>query len=136
MAGKKKKTADNVIAVNRRALHDYFIEDRFEAGLSLQGWEVKSLRAGKANISEAYVTPKNGEMLLLGATITPLKHSCAFVVSDPQRTRRLLLNKSEINKLRKARGLNWRLPLHAASRSMTSATASRPRNGSALKSAL
>ena len=99
MAGKKKKTADNVIAVNRRALHDYFIEERFEAGLSLQGWEVKSLRAGKANISEAYVTPKNGEMLLLGATITPLKHSCAFVVSDPQRTRRLLLNKSEINKL-------------------------------------
>lgn len=99
MAGKKKKTADNVIAVNRRALHDYFIEERFEAGLSLQGWEVKSLRAGKANISEAYVTPKNGEMLLLGATITPLKHSCAFVVNDPQRTRRLLLNKSEINKL-------------------------------------
>lgn len=99
MAGKKKKTADNVIAVNRRALHDYFIEERFEAGLSLQGWEVKSLRAGKANISEAYVTPKNGEMLLLGATITPLNHSCAFVVSDPQRTRRLLLNKSEINKL-------------------------------------
>ena len=99
MAGKKKKTADNVIAVNRRALHDYFIEERFEAGLSLQGWEVKSLRSGKANISEAYVTPKNGEMLLLGATITPLKHSCAFVVSDPQRTRRLLLNKSEINKL-------------------------------------
>ncbi len=100
MAGKKKKKlGDNVIAVNRRAQHDYFIEERFEAGLSLQGWEVKSLRAGKANISEAYVTPKDGEMLLLGSTITPLKNSCAFVVSDPERTRKLLLNKREIGKL-------------------------------------
>lgn len=99
MAQKKKKTADNVIAVNRRAQHDYFIEERFEAGLSLQGWEVKSLRAGKCNISEAYVTPKNGEMLLIGATISPLKNSCAFVVCDPTRTRTLLLNRREINKL-------------------------------------
>ncbi|MBU3827371.1 MAG: SsrA-binding protein SmpB [Candidatus Anaerobiospirillum merdipullorum] len=102
MAGKnksKKKLGDNLIAVNRRALHDYFIEERFEAGLSLQGWEVKSLRAGKANISDAYVTAKNGEMVLFGATITPLKNSCAFVVCDPQRTRTLLLNKREIGKL-------------------------------------
>lgn len=101
MAGKKKSARnDNVIAVNRRALHDYFIEERFEAGLSLQGWEVKSLRAGKANISDAYVTPtKEGGMVLFGATITPLKSSCAFVVSDPTRTRPLLLNKREIAKL-------------------------------------
>ncbi len=100
MAGKKKhKQGDNVIAGNRRATHDYFIEDRIEAGLSLQGWEVKSLRAGKANISEAYVTIKDGEAILLGATINPLKNSCAFVVCDPTRTRVLLLNRREISKL-------------------------------------
>ncbi len=95
----KKKQGANVIAVNRRASFEYFIEERFEAGLSLQGWEVKSLRVGKANISDAYVTVKNGEVILLGAQITPLKTSCAFVVSDPTRTRTLLLNKREIGKL-------------------------------------
>ncbi len=99
MAVKKKKTADHIIAVNRRAQHDYFIEERYEAGLSLQGWEVKSLRAGKANISEAYVTPKGGQMLLIGANIIPLKNSCSFVVCDPTRTRTLLLNRREISKL-------------------------------------
>ena len=111
MAGKNKKksTSGNVIAVNRRASHDYFIEERYEAGLSLQGWEVKSLRAGKANISEAYVTVKGNQILLLGATINPLKTSCAFVVCDktscafvvcdPTRTRTLLMNRREINKL-------------------------------------
>ncbi len=100
MAGKKKSGANNnLIAVNRRATHDYFIEDRFEAGLSLQGWEVKSLRAGKANISEAYVTVKDGRPVLFGATFNPVKSSCAFVVSDPTRTRPLLLNRREINKL-------------------------------------
>lgn len=82
MAGKNKKksTTGNVIAVNRRATHDYFIEDRYEAGLSLQGWEVKSLRAGKANISEAYVTVKDQQLLLFGATVNPLKTSCAFPI--------------------------------------------------------
>lgn len=101
MAGKNKKksTTGNVIAVNRRATHDYFIEDRYEAGLSLQGWEVKSLRAGKANISEAYVTVKDQQLLLFGATVNPLKTSCAFVVADPTRTRVLLMNRREINKL-------------------------------------
>lgn len=101
MAGKNKKksTTGNVIAVNRRATHDYFIEDRYEAGLSLQGWEVKSLRAGKANISEAYVTVKDQQLLLFGATVNPLKTSCAFVVADPTRTRVLLMNRCEINKL-------------------------------------
>lgn len=101
MAGKKKNNGNSgsLIAENRRARHDYFIEDRYEAGLSLQGWEVKALRAGKANISEAYVTVKDGQMLLLGATINPLKTSCAFVVCDPTRTRTLLMNRREINKL-------------------------------------
>ena len=101
MAGKKKKNGNSgsLIAENRRARHDYFIEERYEAGLSLQGWEVKALRAGKANISEAYVTVKDGQMLLLGATINPLKTSCAFVVCDPTRTRTLLMNRREINKL-------------------------------------
>ena len=101
MAGKKKNNGNSgsLIAENRRARHDYFIEERYEAGLSLQGWEVKALRAGKANISEAYVTVKDGQMLLLGATINPLKNSCAFVVCDPTRTRVLLLNRREINKL-------------------------------------
>ncbi len=101
MAGKKKNNGNSgsLIAENRRARHDYFIEERYEAGLSLQGWEVKALRAGKANISEAYVTVKDGQMLLLGATINPLKTSCAFVVCDPTRTRILLMNRREINKL-------------------------------------
>lgn len=100
MAGKKNKSNNSsVIAVNRRATHDYFIEEKFEAGLSLQGWEVKALRAGKANISEAYVTIKGNEIVLLGSTINPLKNSCAFVYSDPTRTRKLLLNRKEIDKL-------------------------------------
>lgn len=100
MAGKKKNGNNSTeIAINRRAKHDYFIEERYEAGLSLQGWEVKSLRAGKANISEAYVMVKEGQVLLIGATINPLKTSCAFVVCDPTRTRTLLMNRREINKL-------------------------------------
>ena len=89
---KKEKQANNIIAVNRKATFEYFIEERYEAGLSLQGWEVKSLRAGKCNISEAYVTVK-------GSIINPLKTSCAFVVSDPTRTRKLLLSRREIDKL-------------------------------------
>ena len=81
-----------MIAVNRKATFEYFIEDRYEAGLELQGWEVKSLRAGKCNISEAYVTVKDGEVIMLGSIINPLKTSCAFVVSDPTRARKLLLS--------------------------------------------
>ena len=96
---KKEKQLSNVIAVIRKANFEYFIEDRYEAGLSLQGWEVKALRAGKANISEGYVTIKGGEIILLGSIINPLKTSCAFVVSDPTRTRKLLLSRKEIDKL-------------------------------------
>lgn len=98
-AKKKDKNAGNVIAVNRRAGFEYFIEERLEAGLALQGWEVKALRAGKANISEAYVTVKDNEVIMLGSIINPLKTSCAFVVSDPSRTRKLLLNRKEIARL-------------------------------------
>ena len=96
---KKEKQLSNVIAVNRKANFEYFIEDRYEAGLSLQGWEVKALRAGKANISEGYVTIKGGEIILLGSIINPLKTSSAFVVTDPTRTRKLLLSRKEIDKL-------------------------------------
>lgn len=95
----KKQNQDNTIAVNRRAHHEYFIEQKIEAGLALQGWEVKALRAGKANIADSYVIVKDGKPILLGSSITPLKTSCAFVVSDPTRTRELLLNKREISKL-------------------------------------
>ena len=99
MAAKKPKHDSNTIAVNRKASFEYFIEERYEAGLELQGWEVKSLRAGKCNIADAYVTIKDSEVILLGSLINPLKTSCAFVVSDPTRTRKLLLNKKEIARL-------------------------------------
>ena len=87
------------IAVNRRARFDYFIEDTYEAGLSLMGWEVKSLREGRANVTEAYVIIKNGEALLLGAHITPLFTASSHVLADPTRTRRLLLQKRQIAEL-------------------------------------
>ncbi|MFP1869421.1 SsrA-binding protein SmpB [Lonsdalea quercina] len=98
---KKKayKTGSATIAQNKRARHEYFIEEEFEAGLELQGWEVKSLRAGKANISDSYVTLRDGEAFLFGATITPLNVASSHVVCDPTRTRKLLLNKREIESL-------------------------------------
>lgn len=90
---------DRVIAVNRRARHDYFIEDRFEAGLALQGWEVRSLRSGRAQIAEAYVVVRGGEIWLLGARIQPLPSASTHVVPDPDRTRKLLLHRREIDRL-------------------------------------
>lgn len=87
------------ITENRKAQHDYFIEDRYEAGLMLEGWEVKSIRAGRAQISEAYVVLKGGEVFLIGAHITPLISVSSHVVVDPVRTRKLLLNQSEIKRL-------------------------------------
>ncbi|PJG84636.1 SsrA-binding protein SmpB [Conservatibacter flavescens] len=99
MAKKKLKPTSNTIALNKRARHDYFIEDEIEAGLELQGWEVKSMRAGKANISDSYVIFKNGEAYLFGATITPLSVASTHVVCDPTRTRKLLLNKKELDSL-------------------------------------
>jgi len=99
--GKKdaKKSAGNVIAVNRRARHDYFIEDSFEAGLALEGWEVKSLRAGSAQLTEAYVHVKKNEAWLVGAHFAPLKTVSTHIHADPTRTRKLLLHRQELDRL-------------------------------------
>ena len=84
---------------NKKAFHDYFIEERFEAGMSLEGWEVKSIRAGRAQIKEAYVTIRRGEVFLFGAHISPLPTASTHINPDPIRTRKLLLNAEEIKKL-------------------------------------
>ena len=87
------------IARNKKAGFNYFIEERFEAGLALQGWEVKSLRAGKAQLSEAYVTLKDGEIWLFGSHVTPLSSASTHVDADPARTRKLLMHRREIDRL-------------------------------------
>ncbi|MCW9709524.1 SsrA-binding protein SmpB [Avibacterium sp. 21-586] len=99
MTKKKPKQTSNTIALNKRARHEYFIEDEIEAGLSLQGWEVKSMRAGKANISDSYIIFKNGEAYLFGATIQPLNVASTHIVCDPTRTRKLLLKQRELASL-------------------------------------
>ena len=96
---KAKKPAGDVIAVNRRARHDYFIEDRFEAGLALEGWEVKSLRAGNAQLTEGYVNLRNGEAFLVGAHFAPLKTTSTHIKADPTRARKLLLHRYELDRL-------------------------------------
>jgi len=96
---KTKKPTGNVIAVNRRARHDYFIESNFEAGLALEGWEVKSLRAGNAQLTEAYVNLKNGEAWLVGAHFAPLKTVSTHITADPTRARKLLLHRYELDRL-------------------------------------
>ena len=87
------------IVENRKAFHDYFIEERFEAGLALEGWEVKAVRAGRANLKEAYVVVKGAEILLIGAHVSPLTTASTHVAPDPTRTRKLLLRREEINRL-------------------------------------
>ena len=87
------------IVQNRKASFDYTVEERFEAGLVLEGWEVKSIRAGQAQLKEAYVIVRNGEIFLLNAHITPLKTASTHVNPEPTRTRKLLLNAAEIRKL-------------------------------------
>lgn len=87
------------IAENKKAFHDYFIEERFEAGLMLEGWEAKAIRAGRSNLKESYVILKGGEVFLIGCHISPLTTASTHVTTDPVRTRKLLLNKKEINKL-------------------------------------
>ncbi|MRR50165.1 MAG: SsrA-binding protein SmpB [Rhodocyclaceae bacterium] len=87
------------IVDNRKAFHDYFIEERFEAGLVLEGWEAKSIRAGRAQIKEAYVVLKGEEVFLIGAHISPLLSASTHVNPDPVRTRKLLLHAREIRKL-------------------------------------
>lgn len=87
------------IVDNKKAFHDYFIEERFEAGLVLEGWEVKAIRAGRANLKESYVIVKNGEIWLIGAHITPLATASTHIHPDPVRTRKLLLHAHQISKL-------------------------------------
>jgi len=87
------------ITVNKKAFHEYFVEEKYEAGIALQGWEVKAIRAGRMNIKESYVIIKNGEIYLLGMHITPLPTASKHVSPDPTRTRKLLLHSAEIMKL-------------------------------------
>ena len=87
------------IANNKKAFHDYFIEEKFEAGLVLQGWEVKAIRAGRGNMTDAYAYVKDGEIYLIGAQITPLIQASTHVVPEDRRQRKLLLHRSEIDKL-------------------------------------
>ncbi|KTD69623.1 trans-translation protein [Legionella steelei] len=94
-----KKQSDSTIVLNRKAGFNYFIEDQYEAGLVLEGWEVKSLRAGKINLSDAHIIIKNSEAFLLGAQIQPLITASTHSIPDPIRTRKLLLNKKELNHL-------------------------------------
>jgi SsrA-binding protein len=86
------------IVDNRKAFHDYFIEERVEAGIALEGWEVKSIRAGRANLKEAYVMVKDGGIVLVGAHISPLAQASTHVQADPTRTRRLLMHRDEIDR--------------------------------------
>ena len=102
MPAKKKKPTSNAsstIALNKKARFDYFIEDTFEAGLALQGWEVKSLREGRVQLKESYVIIQNNEAWLLGAHISPLASASTHIQPDPIRTRKLLLHRRELDKL-------------------------------------
>lgn len=96
---KGKAKAGGTIALNKRARHEYQLGDRYEAGLALQGWELKSIRAGRANISESYAVVRGGELFLFGAQITPLIQASSHVVAEERRTRKLLLHRHEIDKL-------------------------------------
>ena len=96
---KSKEPTGNVIAVNRQARHDYFIENTFEAGLALEGWEVKSMREGRAQLTEAYVHLRNGEAWLVGAHFAPLKTASTHIKADPTRSRKLLLHRHELDRL-------------------------------------
>jgi SsrA-binding protein len=96
---KPESATPRLIAENRKARFDYFIEERYEAGIALQGWEVKAMRAGRAQLKEAYVFIRGGEAFLFGAHISALTSASSHVVADPIRTRKLLLNRSELNGL-------------------------------------
>ena len=99
MNKKKAKSGHPAIAQNRKARHDYFIEQKYEAGLALRGWEVKSLRAGRAQLKEGYVAIDRGEAFLIGAHISPLASASTHVHAEPTRPRKLLLHREEIQKL-------------------------------------
>ena len=93
------KPASSTIALNKKARHEFTLEDRLEAGLSLEGWEVKSLRAGRVQMVDSYILLKDGEAFLFGALITPLPTASTHIHPDPTRTRKLLLHRDEIDKL-------------------------------------
>ena len=99
MNKKKPSSSDNTIAVNKKARHDYFIEDTLEAGIALEGWEAKSLRAKSIQLKESYVLLKDGEAWLFGAHISPLPTASTHINPDPIRTRKLLLHRREIDRL-------------------------------------
>ncbi|UHQ19007.1 SsrA-binding protein SmpB [Lysobacter sp. KIS68-7] len=94
-----KAPAQKTIALNKRAKHEYHLEEKVEAGLALQGWELKAIRAGRANIGESYAIVKDGELFLFGAQITPLISASTHVIADAHRTRKLLLHRREIDTL-------------------------------------
>lgn len=98
-AKKEKGSPSSTIALNKKARHDFSLEDRFEAGLALEGWEVKALRAGRIQLRDSYVLVKDAEAFLLGALITPLPTASTHIQPDPTRTRKLLLHREELNKL-------------------------------------
>ena len=98
-AGTGKSTQGKTISLNRSARHDFHLEDRYEAGLALQGWELKAIRAGRIGIGESYALVKNGEIFLFGAQITPLISASTHVIADDRRTRKLLMHRHEIDKL-------------------------------------
>lgn len=99
MSKSGQKINASTIAVNKKARHDYFIEQNFECGLVLEGWEVKSLRAGRAQITESYVFLKHGEAWVTGAHITPLNTASTHIKPEPTRTRKLLLHRKELDRL-------------------------------------
>ena len=96
---KDKAPAQKTIALNKRARHEYHLEQKVEAGLALQGWELKAIRAGRANIGESYAIVMDGELFLFGAQITPLIMASSHVIADAHRTRKLLLHRREIDQL-------------------------------------
>ena len=97
--GKDKANGGGTIALNRRARHEYHLEERFEAGLALQGWELKAIRAGRANIGDAYAVALRGELFLVGSQVTPLISASTHVIADDRRSRKLLLHRNEIDTL-------------------------------------
>ncbi len=94
-----KGSQGKTIALNKRARHDYHLEDRYEAGLALQGWELKAIRAGRLGIGDSYALVKGGEIFLFGAQIVPLISASTHVIADDRRTRKLLMHRHEIDKL-------------------------------------
>ena len=95
----KAEPANRTIALNKRARHEYHLVDRVEAGLALQGWEVKAIRAGRANLTDGYAYVEDGQIYLVGAQITPLIQASTHVIANDRRTRKLLLHRHEIDKL-------------------------------------